>query len=88
MEAVRPDGTYGQDSNFLLKTLMGSDYRPKNIDKDISRLFALIREDTSEARTLLSRLKAEIEGESTDIVRAQILLHRRDMMVNEAHKQG
>ncbi len=88
LEAVRPDGTYGQDSNFLLKTLMGSDYRPKNIDKDINRLFALIREDTSEARTLLSRLKAEIEGESPDIVRAQILLHRKEMMVNEAHKQG
>jgi hypothetical protein len=30
--------TYGQDSNFLLKTLMGSSYRPKEIDNKIDKL--------------------------------------------------
>jgi len=36
---VQPDGTYGQDSNFLLRTLMGSSCRPKNIDEEIAVKF-------------------------------------------------
>ncbi|RLC06967.1 MAG: ATP-binding protein, partial [Deltaproteobacteria bacterium] len=77
--AVRPDGTYGQDSNFLLKTLLGSSYRPKEIEKDMERLFELIREDTKEARKLLENLKTRIEGDSPDLVRAETLLHRREV---------
>ena len=80
MDAERPDGTYGQDSNFLLKTLMGSSSRPKNIDEDIKRLFNLIRQDTGIARKLLNKLQSEVEGESPDLVRAQTLLHRREVM--------
>ena len=80
IHAVRPDGTYGQDSNFLLKTLMGSSYRPEHIDKNISLLFDLIRKDTKKARKLLNILKSEVEGESPDLVRAQVLLHRREVM--------
>ena len=80
IEAVQPDGTYGQDSNFLLKTLMGSSYRPKEIDKHIHHLFEVIRQDTSEARELLNQLKSEVEGDSPDLVRAETLLHRREVM--------
>ncbi len=78
--AIRPDGTYGQDSNFLLKTLLGSSYRPKEIEKDIERLFDLIRKDTKKARKLLDDLKARIEGDSPDLVRAETLLHRREVL--------
>jgi len=80
VEAVRPDGTYGQDSNFLLKTLMRSSYRPENIDSDINRLFRLIRQDMTKARKLLNELESQVEGESPDLVRAQVLLHRREVM--------
>ncbi len=80
IDIIRPDGTYGQDSNFLLKTLMGSSYRPEYIDRKIKLLFNMIREDTIEARKLLNELKTEIEGESPDIVRAEVLLHRREVM--------
>jgi predicted ATP-binding protein involved in virulence len=80
LNIVRPDGTYGQDSNFLLKTLMGSSYRPDDIDQKIKHLFELIREDTVKARKLLNELKTEIEGDSPDIVRAEVLLHRREVL--------
>ena len=80
INVVQPDGTYGQDSNFLLKTLMGSSYRPKEIEKQIHYLFELIRQDTSKARQLLNQLKSEVEGESPDLVRAETLLHRREVM--------
>ncbi len=80
LEAVQPDGTYGQDSNFLLKTLMGSSYRPKEIDNKIHSLFQLIRQDTTEARALLNQLQSEIQGESPELVRAEVLLHRRELM--------
>ena len=80
IDIIRPDGTYGQDSNFLLKTLMESSYRPEYIDRKIKLLFNMIREDTIEARKLLNELKTEIEGESPDIVRAEVLLHRREVM--------
>ena len=80
VRAIRPDGVYGQDSNFLLKTLMGSSYRPKPIVDEIDRLFDLIREDTRQARSLLEKLKQEIEGESPDLIRAEALLHRREIL--------
>ena len=80
VRAIRPDGTYGQDSNFLLKTLFGSSYRPKEIEKDMERLFELIRKDTRKARKLLDKLKIRIEGESPDLVRAETILHRREVM--------
>lgn len=85
-DIIRPDGTYGQDSNFLLRTLMGSSYRPEEIETKIDLLFNLIKQDTLQARELLNQLKAEVEGESPDLVRAQVLLHRREVMEkNEAH---
>lgn len=82
MKTVRPDGTFGQDSNFLLKTLMGTSYRPSNIEKDINRLFGLIRKDVKRARKLLERLKSKVEGESPELVRAETLLHRREVLGN------
>ena len=80
VDIVQPEGTYGQDSNFLLKTLMKSNYRPVDIDEKINRLFRLIREDTDRARALLAELKDIIEGDSPDIIRAEVLLHRREVM--------
>jgi len=82
MKAVRPDGTFGQDSNFLLRTLMGTSYRPSNIEKDINRLFDLIRKDVEKARKLLEKLKSKVEGESPELVRAETLLHRREVLGN------
>ena len=79
IDILHPDGTYGQDSNFLLKTLLGSNYRPREIDEDIHRLFGLINHDTGKARRLLDELRTRVEGESPDLVRAETLLHRREM---------
>jgi len=77
---IHPETTYGQDINFLLKTVMMSSSRSEHIDKNISLLFGLIREDTAKARELLNKLASEIEGESPDLVRAQTLLHRREFL--------
>ena len=79
-KVVQPDGTYGHDSNFLLKTLLGSKYRPADIDQDFTNLFNLIKEDTKSARKLLSELKNKVEGATPDLVRAEALLHRREVM--------
>jgi len=78
--AVQPEGTYGQDSNFLLKTLFGSSYRPEGIDLDIQKLFELIRDDRKAARQLLDELKNTVEGASPELVRAEALLHRREVI--------
>jgi predicted ATP-binding protein involved in virulence len=80
VEVSIPDGVYGQDSNFLLKTLLGSSYRPKDIEADIQRLFDLIRDDIDAARTLLEELMQKIEGESPELMRAESLLHRREVL--------
>jgi hypothetical protein len=61
---------------------MGTSYRPSNIEKDINRLFGLIRKDVKRARKLLERLKSKVEGESPELVRAETLLHRREVLGN------
>lgn len=78
--AVQPEGSYGHDSNFLLKTLFGSKYRPEEIDQDFVNLFDLIKGDKKAARNLLSELKNKIEGDTPDLIRAEALLHRREVM--------
>jgi predicted ATP-binding protein involved in virulence len=65
MKAVRPDGTFGQDSNFLLKTLMGTSYRPSIIEKNINRLFDLIRKDVKKARMLLEKVSCRKKNQNT-----------------------
>lgn len=78
--AVQPEGTYGHDSNFLLKTLLKSKYRPADIDLDFEKLFELIKKDKKAARKLLSDLKNRIEGATPDLVHAEALLHRREVL--------
>jgi len=77
---VQPEGTYGQDSNFLLKTLLGSRYRPEDIDQDFQNLYEQIREDPKGARESLNKLRNKIEGASPDLVRAETLLHRMEVL--------
>lgn len=78
VEVNRPDGTYGQDSNFLLKTLFRSSYRPSEVEQSFQRLYCLIDEDPKEARQLLNSLVNEIEGNSPELVRAEVMLHRKE----------
>ena len=59
---------------------MGSSYRPAKIDQDLEQLFELIRDNFSEARPLLESLKDRIEGASPDLVRAEALLHRKEVL--------
>jgi len=52
---------------------MGTSNRPSIIEKDINRLFDLIRKDVKKARKLLEKLKSKVEGESPELVRADAL---------------
>ena len=61
---------------------MGTSNRPSIIEKDINRLFDLIRKDVKKARKLLEKLKNKVEGESPELVRAEALLHRREVLGN------
>jgi hypothetical protein len=61
---------------------MGTSNRPSTIEKDINRLFDLIRKDVKKARKLLEKLKNKVEGESPELVRAEALLHRREVLGN------
>ena len=77
---IKPDGTYGHDSNFLLKTLLGSRYRPDVIDREISKLYKLIKKNPKAAREQLTSLKNQIEGDSPDLIHAEALLHRYEVL--------
>ncbi len=82
VEIMKPDGTYGHDSNYLLKVLFGSQDRPKIIARDIDKLFELVSSDIKSARELLDDLKNRVEGAVPDLVRAEALLHRLETMQN------
>lgn len=77
---VQPESTYGHDVNYLLATVFDTAYRPKEIDDELHRLFKQIKTEPDAARALLADLRVKIDGASPDLVKAEALLRRYEII--------
>ena len=68
--------TFGMDSNWVLKHIMGGADRNAEVATKLDTIFELIEEDNfNEARKLIDALRAEI-GEHPSLVRAETIIDR------------
>lgn len=64
-KAQRPGPTHGQDSNAILRDIMGVPERPLWMSERLERIAALVEEgQTAEATTLLSELQTELGNDA------------------------
>ncbi len=68
------------DHFYLLTTVFDTTYRPKAIDDELHRLFKRIKTELDTARALLDDLRVKIDGASPDLVKAETLLRRYEII--------
>jgi predicted ATP-binding protein involved in virulence len=72
--------SYGKNSDRILEDVMDETARPKNIEEKIKNIFSAIQHgNISEARDLIAELQNCI-GEDGDLIRANVLIKRMEMI--------
>lgn len=79
--AVRPESSYGRDSNQILEDLMGVPKRPQEFQDSLHHLFQLIEEGNLDGARQLSQQIADIMGESEpELVKARVSIKRKEIL--------
>jgi len=79
--ALRPESSYGRDSNRILEDLMDVPERPQKIQEKLLELFRLIDAGNLEGARQLRQQLAEKIGESEpDFVKADVLIRRKEIL--------
>ncbi len=81
MVAMRPESSYGRDSNRILEDLMDVPKRPQEIKDRLLELFRLIdKGDLDAARQLRQQLEDEIGYDEPEFVSADVLMRRKEIL--------
>ncbi len=79
--AMRPESSYGRDSNRILEDLMDTSARPQEIKERLQELFRVIaRGDLESAKQLQQEIAAEIGGDEPELVGASVSIRRREIL--------
>ena len=79
--AMRPESSYGRDSNRILEDLMDVPERPQEIKESLLELFRLIaRGELDGARQLHQKIADEIGGDDPELVGANVSIRRREIL--------
>ena len=79
--AMRPESSYGRDSNRILEDLMDTPERPQEIKESLLELFRLIaRGDLDSARQLHQKIADEIGADEPELVGASVSIRRREIL--------
>ena len=79
--AMRPESSYGRDSNRILEDLMDTPERPQEIKESLLELFRLIaRGDLDSARLLHQKIADEIGADEPELVGASVSIRRREIL--------
>ena len=79
--AMRPESSYGRDSNRILEDLMDTPERPQEIKESLLELFRLIAKgDLDSARQLHQKIADEIGADEPDLVGANVSIRRREIL--------
>jgi predicted ATP-binding protein involved in virulence len=79
--AMRPESSYGRDSNRILEDLMDTPERPQEIKESLLELFRLIAKgDLDSARQLHQKIADEIGADEPELVGANVSIRRREIL--------
>lgn len=81
MEIIKPTESYGKNSDRLLEDILGVDARPSKQKRELHELFQLIQDkDLEKAKELMEKLQNEIEGREPELVKANVLIQRKEIL--------
>lgn len=79
--AIRPESSYGRDSNRILEDLMDTSERPQEIKARLQELFRLIDDGKlTEAREMKKYLADEIGYSEPEFASADMLIRRKEIL--------
>jgi predicted ATP-binding protein involved in virulence len=79
--AMRPESSYGRDSNRILEDLMDTPERPQEIKESLLELFRLIAKgELDSARQLHQKIADEIGADEPELVGASVSIRRREII--------
>lgn len=81
LHVLRPEASFGRDSNRILEDIMGVDERPSEIKQKLSDYFYLIDQGKmEEARSLRRELESLIGPDEPEFTRADALMRTRELL--------
>jgi predicted ATP-binding protein involved in virulence len=81
LNVLRPEASFGRDSNRILEDIMGVDERPSEIKQKLSDYFYLIDQGKmEEARSLRRELESLIGPDEPEFTRADALMRTRELL--------
>jgi predicted ATP-binding protein involved in virulence len=79
--AMRPESSYGRDTNRILEDLMDTPERPQKIKENLLELFRLIAKgELDSARQLHQKIADEIGADEPELVGASVSIRRREIL--------
>lgn len=79
--AMRPESSYGRDTNRILEDLMDTPERPQEIKESLLELFRLIAKgELDSARQLHQKIADEIGADEPELVGASVSIRRREIL--------
>jgi predicted ATP-binding protein involved in virulence len=86
LRVMRPEASFGRDSNRILEDIMGVDERPSGIKQKLSDYFYLLDQGKmEEARSLRQELESLIGPSDPEFARADAITRAREL-IDEAHR--
>jgi len=77
----KPIESYGKSSDRQLEDILGVEARPLEVKNELHQLFKLIGEKKlDEARVLMDKLEGDIEGQEPELVKANVLIKRKEIL--------
>ncbi|MFZ2967895.1 MAG: AAA family ATPase [Sulfuricurvum sp.] len=81
IRVIKPSESYGKSSDRQLEDILGVASRPLAIKEKLHQLFELIQENNlPKAKALMSKLADEIEGREPELVKANVLIQRKEIL--------
>ena len=78
---TKPTESYGRSTDRQLEDILGVEARPLKIKEELHQLYVLIQEQKLEkAKQLMSKLENEIEGREAELVKANVLIKRKEIL--------
>jgi len=78
---IKPEESYGRSTDRQLEDILGVESRPLQVKKELHQLYLLIKDGKIEdAKRLMTKLENEIEGREPELVKADVLIKRKEIL--------